>query len=71
VQDARPVEHWINAEWNCFNKVPVEDWLDHNMDEESKCRMKAVGNLVVPCQAQMGFAVLSRILTTVTRPAQA
>lgn len=62
------LDHWVNQEWNAGSKVCVEDWLDSNLDEESRCRMKSIGNIVVPCQAQMGVAVLSHVLKLALGP---
>lgn len=57
-----PLDHLVSAEWNPINRVPVKDWLEHNMDAESKLRMQTMGNMVVPMQASLGIAALSAVL---------
>lgn len=44
----------------------MEDWLDPNLDEESRLRLRAIGNIVVPCQAAMGFSILSEVAKLAT-----
>lgn len=68
LQDVPALDHWVNQEWNVASRIGMEDWLDANQDEESKCRMKCLGNIVVPCQAQMGVAVLSHVLKLALGP---
>ncbi len=63
-----PVNSWVQKEWNPNCKVAMEDWLDHNLDEESRCRMRTIGNIVVPYQAAMGFSILSEVAKLATSP---
>ncbi len=43
-------------------KVPEEQWLVHSLDQESKARIKALGNIVVPAQASLGCSILSKLM---------
>lgn len=61
-----PISDCFQKEWNPNSKVAVEDWLDQNLDEESKLRMRSIGNIVVPCQAAMGFSILSEVAKLAT-----
>lgn len=61
-----PISHCFQKEWNPSSKVAMEDWLDPNLDEESRLRLRAIGNIVVPCQAAMGFSILSEVAKLAT-----
>ena len=61
-EEQKPLEWWVQQEWNPLAKRPLHTWLDHERSEEDKCRMSAMGNLVVPRQASLGACVLSRLL---------
>ena len=42
--------------------MDMKTWLVASYDEEAKCRMKVMGNIVVPQQAAMAAAVLAKML---------
>ena len=47
--------------WNKFNQVPIHEWLLPSHSEEDKCRLKCMGNIVVPSQARMASKILARM----------
>lgn len=47
--------------WNPLNQVPIHEWLTHSHSEEDKCRLRAMGNIVVPYQGCLAGRVLARM----------
>ena len=47
--------------WNPLNQVPMHEWLTHSHSEEDKCRLRAMGNIVVPYQGCLAGRVLARM----------
>ena len=47
--------------WNPLNQVPIHEWLTHSQSEEDKCRLRAMGNIVVPYQGRLAGKVLARM----------
>ena len=41
-------------------RPPLKDWLQPKMDNLTKARLKALGNVVVPAMANFGANVISR-----------
>ena len=56
---ARGVE--MTEPWNPLNQVPIHEWLTHSHSEEDKCRLRAMGNIVVPYQGCLAGRVLARM----------
>jgi len=47
--------------WNCWNKVPVSEWLCSSQGPEDKERMHALGNCVVPLMGKEAGFRLSQV----------
>ena len=61
VQDLnlRPLCELLPAEWNAPSRpVSMLDWLSHQRSDEHENRLHALGNIVVPQQAVVGFQAL-------------
>ena len=59
---AMPLDHWAQqGPWNVHCYLPMEDWLEESRDKESECRIRTLGNVVVPCQAALAMSALSRM----------
>jgi len=60
-QDLHPLDAAVGSTWNAGNPVPLHRWLVPTMDEESRQRLKALGNIVILPQANLGMMALSHI----------
>lgn len=49
----------MTQRWNEVNQVPLSDWLLPSQTANDKERLQAMGNIVVPIQAQEASRILS------------
>lgn len=60
----RPLSEILPSEWNALNRPPsMLSWLEAERSEEAKSRMHALGNIVVPVQAKVGWHTLLKMLS--------
>ena len=55
----RPLCELLPTEWNALSRpVSMLDWLSPDRSDEHEKRLHALGNIVVPQQAVVGFQAL-------------
>ena len=52
-QDGKGLSDWAMEPWNEMGFIPICDWLDSEQGAEQRARLSAMGNIVVPRQAQL------------------
>lgn len=50
-----------DAEWNCWNKVPISEWLCDSQGPEDRLRLHALGNCVVPLMGKEAALRLAQV----------
>ena len=53
----------LTRPWNEANTIPVSEWLECEPSEGAADRLRAMGNIVVPLQAQKASRILSEVRT--------
>ena len=61
LQEAADLHSWPADTWNPGFCCPLETWLTDSSSEEQRQRLKALGNVVIPPQAEMGASIMSRL----------
>lgn len=51
----------VTKPWNSSNHLPISEWLVQEQTEEAKCRLKCMGNIVVPIQAHQASKMLAKM----------
>lgn len=55
----RPLQQILPSEWNALSRPPsMLQWLQYEQSKEEQERLHALGNIVVPQQAVLGFRCL-------------
>jgi len=51
----------MHKPWNDLNAVPLAEWLNESQTEQDQCRLRCMGNIVVPLQACQASRTLARM----------
>ena len=60
-QEAPPINDGVFKPWNPLCETSLDKFLVDSHDEESKARLRVMGNVVIPPQAVAAFSVLARV----------
>lgn len=59
LEKVEQLQKWPEREWHTASRPPLERWLQDSSAPDDKCRLHALGNIVLPDMAHMALSLLA------------